>query len=81
MGRANTLLKEIPNAVMLDQYGNPDSEPTLFLTCLDLRTTSADIRELGRSAALAVSGRPRVLRHSKDGFEARSSIGGGDAGS
>ncbi|KAL8276619.1 hypothetical protein RQP46_010968 [Phenoliferia psychrophenolica] len=25
MGRANTLLQEIPNAVMLDQYGNPDN--------------------------------------------------------
>jgi hypothetical protein len=32
LGRAATLLKEIPNAVMLNQYGNPNSECTSLLS-------------------------------------------------
>lgn len=30
MGKARELLQSIPHAVMLDQYGNPDSEPRAF---------------------------------------------------
>lgn len=34
LGRAESLLKEIPNAVMLNQYDNPDSKSTLPLRLL-----------------------------------------------